>query len=202
MGDICDHRDIKIAGNHAPLRQPMRGAFQHAMCHARGDHFRQVTLDGGSIRRGDVKARIQRLGANNCADRGNHAGWDASLGQDMMNHAGGGGLAIRASNTNHSQFARGVIVQARGQVGQRATRVPFNLQEGERRGLRPGPVADGQHSTVGGRLGQVIHAVAAFTLDDHEGVAGQNLAGVTGDARNPHGGHRRQGHEGQFFEQR
>ncbi len=64
MGDVSYHCHVKFAGNRAPLRQSMRGAFQHAMGHTAVHHFCQVSLDGGRIWCGDMEASVDLLVAD------------------------------------------------------------------------------------------------------------------------------------------
>ena len=186
MGHVGDHRQVVVAGDHAPLRQPMRGGFEHTVRHTGSHHLRQVCLDIGRVGRGHVEAGIELLVANQRVDGADHAGANARLGQQVMDQHRGGGFAVGAGDADHAQLSRGKTLETRRQVRQGEVQVSLqaNIRDGKPIGL--GAVAQDDARAVGNCRRNIFEAVAALTFDGDESIALADVTRVAGDAGDHH----------------
>ena len=119
VGDVGDHSNVEVASDHAVLRQPVRGGFQHTVFAASSDHPRQIGLHIGSIRGGRVQARAAALLAEKRTDGTDHARpvpGGSEHGVDEICHRR---LAISSGDTDHLQTTGRVAMPGGRQVRQR-----------------------------------------------------------------------------------
>jgi len=194
---VRNHRGVKVAGGYPALHQPVGGRLQDAVGQPRAHHLRQVALDIGRFRGGDVEAGIQHALANLRANRGNHPDADASAAQDVVNHGGRGSFAVRARHADHAQLARRKVVQGGGQIGDRRVDIPGDLQVGRVQAHRGGKRAHHRRRAVGQRLRDVVVAVGALAFYRGEQPTRPDCARIHADAADADGrdcGCRESGH--------
>ncbi len=68
MGNVGDHAQVELAGIDAILRPTVRSGFEDNMRQPGSDHFGEVTLHFGRVRRGDVETGIEDLVADDGVD--------------------------------------------------------------------------------------------------------------------------------------
>jgi len=177
--DVGHRRDVKVAGRHAVLDESVRCGLDDGRARPPLAHSGQHLLQGGRFDGGVSGEIVSGAGAEPEVDGAEVPGLNSRAVQDVGGEVGGGGLAVGAGDTGHTQGPSRTPDQLGGKLPQPPA-APVEMQD---RGLVPQlqiPFQRHRRPLLGGPGGKIV-AVDGDALEGHEKVARPRLAGVLKD---------------------